>query len=138
MKLIQHTNKILFWLGLSLPMFALVVIGWIVHQTGGQFKDSFSQVAHTYKILNLVQQTQLHLLDAETERRGYLLTASDEYLNAYGKAMSSVRSDIQELQQLAYDKADQQTNLLELQSLIIDRLRIDPDMMSGSKTNLHD
>ena len=138
MKLLQHGNKILFWLGLSLPMFALVVIGWIVHQTGGQFKNSFSQVAHTYKVLNLVQQTQLHLLDAETERRGYLLTASDEYLDAYGKAMTAVRNDIQGLENLSHDSTDQQTNISELQTLVTDRLRIDPNMMSGGKTNLHD
>jgi CHASE3 domain sensor protein len=138
MKLLQHSNKILFWLGLSLPMLALVVIGWIVHQTGGQFKNSFSQVAHTYKVLNLVQQTQLHLLDAETERRGYLLTASDEYLDAYGKAMTAMRNDIEGLQNLAHDSTDQQTNISELQSLVTDRLRIDPNMLSGGKTNLHD
>ena len=87
MKFMQRANKILFFIGLSLPLIALVVMSWLVHQTTGQFQESFYQVAHTYKVLNLVQQTQLHLLDAETERRGYLLTDGDDYLASYGRAM---------------------------------------------------
>ena len=39
----------------------------------------FSSGAY-HKVLNLVQQTQFHLLDAETERRGYLLTGCNVYL----------------------------------------------------------
>ena len=58
-------------------------------------------MAHTYKVLNLVQQTQFHLLDAETERRGYLLTDGEDYLTSYGRAMSSVRNDIDQLMELS-------------------------------------
>jgi len=41
MKPDQRTNKVLFFLGLSLPLFALVVISWLVHETTMQFRDSF-------------------------------------------------------------------------------------------------
>jgi CHASE3 domain sensor protein len=119
-------------------LLALLTMSWLVHHTTGQFRGSFYQVAHTYKVLNLVQQTQFHLLDAETERRGYLLTGGDDYLNSYGKAMSSVRIDIDQLKGLAQDKAEQQTNLLELQDLIIERLGIDPDKMAAGKNGMHD
>src|SRR5208283_4883658 len=138
MQFMQRANKILFFIGLSLPLIALVVMSWLVHQTTGQFRDSFYQVAHTYKVLNLVQQTQFHLLDAETERRGYLLTGADDYLNSYGKAMASIRNDIDDLKGLTKSKLGQQTNILELQDLIIARLGIDPDKMAAGKTSLHD
>jgi CHASE3 domain sensor protein len=138
MKFIQGTNKILFFIGLSLPLIALVLMSWLVHQTTGQFQDSFYKVAHTYKVLNLVQQTQLHLLDAETERRGYLLTDGEEYLTSYGRVMSSVRNDIGQLMELSHDNPGQQTNITVLQELIVNRLGIDPDKMTGGKTNLHD
>jgi CHASE3 domain sensor protein len=138
MKFMQRANRILFLAGLSLPLIALVVMSWLVHRTTGQFQDSYYQVARTYKVLNLVQRTQLHLLDAETERRGYFLTDSEDYLNSYGRAMSFVRNDIDRLLELGRTKPGQQTNIVMLQDLIVKRLGIDPDKLTGGKTNLHD
>ena len=136
MEFMQRINKILFFVGLSLPVVALVVMSWLVHRTSGQFQQSFYQVARTYKVLNLIQQTQLHLQDAETERRGYLLTAGQDYLNSYGRAMSFVRNDIDQLQKLARNNPAQQTNITTLQGLIVSRLGIDPDRIAGGGTNL--
>ncbi len=138
MNLPRGTNKVLFFSGMSLPLLALVTMSWMVHQTTGQFRNSFFQMSHVYKVLNLVQQTQYHLLDAETERRGYLLTSSEEYLGSYGKVMSSLHTDIEELQKLAHDNVGQQTNILELQDLITTRLGINPDKIVMGRTNLHD
>jgi len=138
MKFMQRANKVLFFIGLSLPLIALVLMSWLVHRTSGQFQDSFYKVSHTYKVLNLVQQTQLHLLDAETERRGYLLTAGNDYLTSYGRAMSSVRNDINQLLELSHNNVGQQTNIMALQDLIVKRLGIDPEKMAAGGTNLHD
>jgi CHASE3 domain sensor protein len=138
MKFMHRANKILFFAGLSLPLVALAVMSWLVHRTTGQFQDSYYQVSRTYKVLNLVQLTQLHLLDAETERRGYLLTSGDEYLNSYGRAMSFVRNDIDRLQELGGNKPGQQTNIATLQDLIVKRLGIDREKLATGKTNLHD
>ena len=138
MKFMQRTNKVLFFIGLSLPLIALVVMSWSVHKTSGQFQESFYQVAHTYKVMNLVQQTQLHLQDAETERRGYLLTSSDDYLASYGRAMSSVRNNLDQLMELSRKNVGQQTNITKLQELIVTRLGLDPGKLDGSTTNLHD
>ncbi len=100
MKPVKSPNGVLFFLGLSLPLLALLTVGWLVRETSGRFQESFFQVAHTYKVVNLVEQTQLHLLDAETERRGYLLAGGADYLNSYGSAMTSVQKDIDQLQGL--------------------------------------
>ena len=97
MKPSPRASKILFFTGMCISLLALIVMSWLVHQTSEQFRDSFFQVGHTYKVLNLVQQTQFHLQDAETERRGYLLTGGDDYLNSYGRAMTVVRNDIDQL-----------------------------------------
>jgi CHASE3 domain sensor protein len=138
MKPIQRANKVLFFVGVCFPLLALIVMSWLVHQTSEQVRDSFFQVGHTYKVLNLVQQTQLHLLDAETERRGYLLTGGNDYLNSYGRAMASVRNDIDQLKSLVQARAGQQTNILALQSLIAERLGINPDTIAGSKVNVRE
>jgi CHASE3 domain sensor protein len=138
MKPSQRANKVLFFVGVCLPLLALIVMSWLVHQTSEQFRDSFFQVGHTYKVLNLVQQTQFHLLDAETERRGYLLTGGNDYLNSYGRAMAAVHNDIDQLKSLVQARAGQQTNILALQNLIAERLGINPDTIAGSKVNVHD
>lgn len=138
MKPIQRANKVLFFVGMCFPLLALIVMSWLVHQTAGQFQDSFFQVGQTYKVLNLVQQTQFHLLDVETERRGYLLTGGNGYLNSYGRAMAAVRNDIDQLKSLVHARAGQQTNILALQNLITERLGINPDTIAGSKVNVHD
>lgn len=129
MKAVRSTNKILFFLGLSLPLLALLTIGWLVRETSGRFQESFFQVEHTYKVVNLVEQTQLHLLDAETERRGYLLAGGSDYLSSYGTAMESVQKDIEQLQELVGKSTSQKTNILQLQDLISVRLGIDPGKM---------
>src|SRR5215469_13922962 len=103
----RRPNKILFLLGLSLPLLALLTVGWLVRETSGRYHESFWQVEHTYKVVNLVEQTQLHLLDAETERRGYLLAGGSDYLNSYGTAMASVQSDIIQIEGLVSKSATQ-------------------------------
>src|SRR5215469_1361225 len=122
----RRPNKILFFLGLSLPLLALLTIGWLVRETSGRYHESFWQVELTYKVVNLVEQTQLHLLDAETERRGYLLAGGNDYLNSYGSAMTSIQQDIDQLQKLVGKSGTQQTNIAQLQDLVTGRLGIDP------------
>ncbi len=136
MKPNPRVNKVLLFMGMFLPLLALIFMCWLVHQTSQQFRESFLQVGHTYKVLNLVQQTQFHLLDAETERRGYLLTGANDYLNSYGRAMSAVRNDIDQLKILVQARAEQQTNIQTLQSLVAERLAINPDTMTGNAGNV--
>jgi CHASE3 domain sensor protein len=138
MKPSPRASKILFFTGMFISLLALIVMSWLVHQTSEQFRDSFFQVGHTYKVLNLVQQTQFHLQDAETERRGYLLTGGNDYLNSYGRAMAAVRNDMNQLKSLIQSRAGQQTNILALQNLIAERLGINSDTIAGSKVNVRD
>ncbi|HEY1789004.1 MAG TPA: CHASE3 domain-containing protein [Verrucomicrobiae bacterium] len=129
MKADRRPNKILFFLGLSLPLVALLTIGWLVRETSGRYQQSFFQVEHTYKVVNLVEQTQLHLLDAETERRSYLLAGGSDSLSSYGSAMASVQTDISKLQDLLGKSTTQQTNISQLQDLVTVRLGIDPNKL---------
>ena len=137
MKPTQRINKILFFLGLSLPLLALVVMSWLVHQTTGQFRDSFYWVTHTYKILDVLEQTESHVADAEVGRRGYLLTGRKDYLIPYDNAMSLIRKDIQQLKTLTNDGLSQRTHIAELQNLVAGQLSLDPEKIT-SRTNSPD
>ena len=79
----QKTKRTLFWIGLSLPMVALIAMTWLVHQAGGQFNNSFNWVLQNYKVLDKFEQTQSHIVDAEANQRGFLLTGRTEYLEPY-------------------------------------------------------
>jgi CHASE3 domain sensor protein len=122
----QKTKKILFWFGLSLPMVALLAMTWLVHQTGGQFNSSFNYVMQTYKVLDMFEQTQAQIVDAEANQRGYFLTGRQEYLEPYQHAMQSIRDDIAELKKLTSGDPVQQANLLALEKMVDEELVFDP------------
>jgi CHASE3 domain sensor protein len=116
----------LFWLGLSLPMAALLAMTWLVHLTGGQFNDSFNYVMQTYKVLDMFEQTQSQIVDAEANQRGYFLTGRKEYLEPYQHAMQSIRDDIADLKKLTSGEPVQQENLAQLEKLVDAELVFDP------------
>ena len=116
----------LFWLGISMPMVALVAMTWLVHQTGGRFNSSFNFVMQTYKVLDLYEQTQAQIVDAEANQRGYFLTARQEYLEPYQHAMQAIHDGIAELKKLTSKDSAQQANLAALERMVKEDLVFDP------------
>ena len=131
----HRTNKILFWLGMSLPMVALLAMTWLIHQSNGEFRDSFRWVMKTYKVLNVVDQAQGHIADAESGLRGYLLTGREEYFEPYDAAKASITDDISQLETLTHGNTVQQANITALQSLVSDKLFFDPRKMPPAERN---
>jgi CHASE3 domain sensor protein len=128
----QKTKKILFWLGLSLPMVALMAMTWLVHQTGGQFNDSFNYVMQTYKVLDMFEQTQSQIVDAEANQRGYFLTGRQEYIEPYQHAIQAIRDDIGDLKKLTSGEPAQQANLAVLEKMVNEELVFDPATVFAS------
>jgi len=125
----QKTKKILFWCGLSLPMLALLAMTWLVHQTGGQFNSSFNYVMQTYKVLDMFEQTQAQIVDAESNQRGYFLTGRQEYLEPYQHALQAVRDNIADLKKLTSNDPVQQLNLITLEKMVNEELVFDPSVV---------
>jgi CHASE3 domain sensor protein len=134
----QSIHKTAFWLGLALPSFALLAIVWVTHLTNGQFNAAFASVTQTYNVLNILEQTQAHIADAETGQRGYLLTSRPDYFSLHDTAMAAINNNIQKLKILVSGNPVQETNLAELQSLIAKRLGPNPDTLAFSKTHSAD
>ena len=134
----QNIRKTAFWLGLILPTFALLAIVWVTHVTNGQFNAAFASVTQTYNVLNILEQTQAHVADAETGQRGYLLTGRPDYFSLHDTAMADINNNIQNLKILVRGNPVQEANLTELQILITKRLGPNPDMIAFSKTNSAD
>lgn len=122
----QKTKRSLFWVGLSLPMLALAAMTWLVHQAGGQFNNSFNWVLQNYKVLDKFEQTQAHIVDAEANQRGFLLTGKPEYIDPYQAAMTSIRDDIGQLKKMTVNDPSQQANIFSLEQLVDSELVFDP------------
>jgi CHASE3 domain sensor protein len=128
----QKKKRLLFWTGMSLPMVALIAMTWLVHQTGGQFNNSFNWVLQNYKVLDKFEQTQSHIVDAEANQRGFLLTGRPEYIGSYQAAMAAVHEDIADLKKLTVSDPAQQANLAALERMVADQLEFDPDKVYAS------
>jgi CHASE3 domain sensor protein len=131
----QKTKRTLFWIGLSLPMVALIAMTWLVHQAGGQFNNSFNWVLHNYKVLDRFEQTQSHIVDAEANQRGFLLTGRPEYLDPYQAAMTSIHDDLMDLKSLTLNEPAQQANIALLEQMVTNELVFDPATAGQFQTN---
>jgi CHASE3 domain sensor protein len=123
---VGNIRKTVFWTGLVLPVFALVATIWVAHIANGQVNLAFSAVTHTYKALNLLEETQAHIADAETGQRGYLLTGRADYFALYDTAISAANEDVQELKTLVAGNRTEENNLAALEDLIAKRLAPNP------------
>lgn len=115
-----------------MPMVALVAMTWLVHQAGGQFNSSFNWVLQNYKVLDKFEQTQAHIVDAEANQRGFLLTGRPEYIEPYQDAMSSISDDIAQLRKLTASDPAQEVNIAALEQLVNDDLVFDPSKAFSS------
>jgi CHASE3 domain sensor protein len=122
----KKAKHVMFWVGLSLPMVALIAMTWLVHKQGGQFNSSFNWVLQNYKVLDKFEQTQAHIVDAEANQRGFLLTGRKEYIEPYQGAMQSLNDDIAELQRLTSVDPAQLANIIALEDLVSNELVFDP------------
>jgi CHASE3 domain sensor protein len=119
-------KRLLFWLGLALPVLALVGMTWLVHKSDGRFNNSFNWVMQNYKVLDLFEQTQSYVVDAEANERGYLLTRRFEYLEPYHTAMTAVQDNLSELKRLTRNDPTQQANITSLEQMVTNELVFDP------------
>lgn len=118
MTLPPNIRKTALWLGIILPLFMLLIAVWVDRLTSGQFNASFDSVARTYKVLDLLEQTQGHIADAEAGRRGYLLTGRQDYARLRDAALTAIHEDLQQLTNLVGRKPE----LAQLETLASNRL----------------
>lgn len=79
-------------------------------------------VRHTIDVISSLHEVQSTLLEAETEQRGFLLTAESTYLSSYLLAGDHARAQIRTLRELTADNREQQARLDALEHDVEDRL----------------
>jgi signal transduction histidine kinase len=84
-------------------------------------RDSRKWVEHTHKVQNTTEQLLTHLLDAESNARGFLLSANEQFLTPYFEARTSAYQDLQQISDMTLDNQSQQQRVTELKALIDSR-----------------
>lgn len=87
-----------------------------------QLELASGAVVQTQRASNGIDRLRIHLLDAETGQRGYLLTGDPTYLLPYSHAQQLLRNDLDTLQGLVGDNPVQASQLGTLRRLVGERL----------------
>jgi PAS domain S-box-containing protein len=77
-----------------------------------------SLVSHTRQVLFELKQTELVLLDAEAEKRGFLFTGNSEYLSPYNAAIAQLEPQLDRIANLTADNPRQQAQITVLRNQV--------------------
>ncbi len=92
----------------------------------GQVKNEENEkwVAHTFEVLQNLDQVDSSLTDAETGERGYLLTGTDAYLEPYNQGSQKVNDAINKVQELTADNPKEQVLINDIRPLAAAKLEV--------------
>jgi PAS domain S-box-containing protein len=83
-----------------------------------QISKNNALVTHSNTVLDAMDHLLAALTKAESNQRGFLITADEIYLKPYRSAIESVAEDIRSIKSLTEDNSRQQARLPELQKCI--------------------
>ena len=76
------------------------------------------RVSECEQTIRLLDELNMHLIDAETGQRGYIITGAERHLESYRSARPAVASRLKELARLSADDAMEEKELATLEPLI--------------------
>ncbi len=68
-------------------MVIMVKLDWISYRSTNQFFDDSDWVAHTNQVPTKLGDVLSQMIDAETGKRGYLITGEETYLEPYQESL---------------------------------------------------
>ena len=112
-----RTNRLVV-LGLIIPCLLISIPPVVTYRAQYQLADSFRWVSHTIEVQRQIEHLRSMLLEAESNQRGFLLSAGAAYLEASQSASRQVGPQIAVLRTLTADNPVQQENLRQLAPLV--------------------
>jgi methyl-accepting chemotaxis protein len=98
-------------LGFSLTLLILLAVGTASYRSTVVLIDNSEWVAHSHRVLELLENVIVQLTNAETGQRGYLLTGQERYLEPFHQATQNLEPKLAELRRITADNAHQQRQL---------------------------
>ena len=115
MKLLFHQK---IRAGFTLALAFLIFIGGVAWWSARQNSETFRQVAHTYQVVDQLQDIRAALLNAESGSRGYAISGDENFLTTYRSGIASIQKSFGTVKQLTADNPGQQRHLADLLPLI--------------------
>lgn len=101
---------------------ALLLSGVISFSYNRLLKEYRDAVDHTFMVQSAIDAVLLHLQDAETGQRGYIITADEGYLAPLESARGQLPPALDRLRALVSDNADHRPQVVRLERLAADKL----------------
>jgi methyl-accepting chemotaxis protein len=99
-------------LGFSIPVLILAFVSLVGYRSIREMNESDAMVRFTYELQKQLDQVLLHVTDAETGERGYVITGDPQFLQPYEQALPAVRSAMAETARLTADSRVQQQGIV--------------------------
>jgi signal transduction histidine kinase len=115
----RRTKLVFVWIA-AIPILLLAASFW----TRAHYRDLIRMVDHTREVQAAIQDLLVSVTDAETSRRGYVLTGDANYLASVERAADKSSATVHRLADLTRDSSDQQRSVQALERLVSDRLEL--------------
>lgn len=80
-------------------------------------------VSHSHEVLSTLQELHSRVAEAESARRGYLLTRNRAYLENFDGSGKAIHSNVLRLRQLVADNPEQRANLKQVEEALAVKLK---------------
>ena len=108
--------------GYSVALLLLLISYFLIFFTIQKLSEQTKIVAHTYTVINHLEELKSSIVDAETGVRGYVITKDIRFLKPYNNSLKTIPVIYKELRLLTDDNTIQADRMDMLNSLINKRL----------------
>jgi signal transduction histidine kinase/DNA-binding response OmpR family regulator/CHASE3 domain sensor protein len=106
----------------AISILLLIVSSFASYYSIRKLVDRSNWVNHTFIVMSTNQNLILHIRDAETTQRGYLITHNETFLPVYQNSVDSAYMDWKEMKNRTLDNPAQQQNLDTFKRIMDDRM----------------
>ena len=122
--------------GFIVAIFLTIFIGFSAWRSARLAANEADWVAHTYAVMETLEVTAKHVIEAETSARAFALTGQEPLLAHYQSARDSVHQDEDTLRHLTADNPNQQQRLDGVESQVRASLKF-ADSIVGKHKQAH-
>ena len=119
----KSTFKRNIQIGFGLSLLVLIISSVASYISITSLLNKSKLVNHTTEVIQELNDLMFTMKDAETAQRGYLLSGDEDYLNRYNGVPERITLKLDHLRYLTSNDSFQQTNLDQLNTLLVKRLK---------------
>ena len=129
-----YINRKILW-GLIVSIAIIIVLGILSYRYFVSLSASSQWANHARRVLQYVEEVRSTVVRIENAQRGYSLTGDEKYLKNVDVNISNLNSLVSDLATSTSDNTIQQTNIAELQPLIVHHVEITRSIIEARKTS---